>query len=96
MISAPVTVSQDAFGNVHIQPLGEPLGRKSVSDPGPAVPNASNANNANNANEGKNLRGKVPRPPNSFILYRQYHHPLLKAKNPEWHNNQICKYFVQL
>ncbi|KAL8792602.1 MAG: hypothetical protein Q9195_004825 [Heterodermia aff. obscurata] len=89
MISAPVTVSQDAFGNVHIQPLSEPLGRKSVLDPGPSVPNASNANNANSASEGKNLRGKIPRPPNSFILYRQYHHPLLKAKNPEWHNNQI-------
>lgn len=34
---------------------------------------------------------KVPRPPNAFILYRQHHHPLVKAEYPDMHNNQICK-----
>ena len=34
---------------------------------------------------------KTPRPPNAFILYRQRHHPLLRAKYPSLHNNQICK-----
>lgn len=34
---------------------------------------------------------KVPRPPNAFILYRQHHHPLVKAQYPDMHNNQICK-----
>jgi hypothetical protein len=34
---------------------------------------------------------KIPRPPNSFILYRQYHHPLVKEANPGIHNNEICK-----
>ncbi|KAI1919798.1 hypothetical protein LOZ12_002240 [Ophidiomyces ophidiicola] len=32
---------------------------------------------------------KVPRPPNAFILYRQHHHPLIKAAHPEYHNNDI-------
>ena len=33
---------------------------------------------------------KIARPPNAFILYRQHHHPLVKAGNPRLHNNQIC------
>lgn len=33
---------------------------------------------------------KIKRPPNAFILYRQHHHPMVKAANPELHNNQIC------
>ena len=37
-------------------------------------------------------KAKVPRPPNAFILYRQHHHPLLKAQYPNMHNNQICKF----
>ncbi|KAK2878239.1 hypothetical protein FQN49_001040 [Arthroderma sp. PD_2] len=32
---------------------------------------------------------KIPRPPNAFILYRQNHHPLIKAAHPEYHNNDI-------
>ena len=39
--------------------------------------------------EGK--AGKIPRPPNAFILYRQHHHPLVKATYPEYHNNDICE-----
>ena len=35
--------------------------------------------------------GKVPRPPNAFILYRQHHHPLVKRASPHLHNNEICK-----
>ncbi|EFE43237.1 mating type protein MAT1-2-1 [Trichophyton verrucosum HKI 0517] len=34
---------------------------------------------------------KVPRPPNAFILYRQHHHPVIKAAHPEYHNNDICE-----
>ena len=34
-------------------------------------------------------KSKVPRPPNAFILYRQKHHPTLKAANPDMHNNEI-------
>lgn len=34
---------------------------------------------------------KAPRPPNAFILYRQYWHPFIKAAHPELHNTQICK-----
>ena len=41
----------------------------------------------------KDRSSKVPRPPNAFIIYRQHHHPMIKALNPGVHNNQICKYF---
>lgn len=34
---------------------------------------------------------KAPRPPNAFILYRQYWHPFVKEAHPELHNTQICK-----
>ncbi len=34
-------------------------------------------------------KSKVPRPPNAFILYRQKHHPILKAQQPHLVNNQI-------
>ncbi len=39
----------------------------------------------------KEKLAKIPRPPNAFILYRQQYHPLVKAENPEFHNNDICK-----
>lgn len=38
---------------------------------------------------------KVPRPPNAFILYRQQHHPEVKAAYPEYCNNDICKFLPQ-
>ncbi|KAI5299211.1 Cytosolic Fe-S cluster assembly factor nar1, partial [Ascosphaera pollenicola] len=34
-------------------------------------------------------RQKIPRPPNAFILYRQHYHPIIKAKHPDFHNNDI-------
>lgn len=34
---------------------------------------------------------KIPRPPNAFILYRQHHHPKIKAAYPDFQNNDICK-----
>lgn len=33
---------------------------------------------------------KVPRPPNSFILYRQHHHHAVTADNPDLKNTEIC------
>lgn len=37
---------------------------------------------------------KIPRPPNAFILYRRHHHPLVKATHPDFHNNEICWFFI--
>lgn len=34
---------------------------------------------------------RVPRPPNSFILYRQHHHHAVTAANPGVQNTQICE-----
>jgi hypothetical protein len=48
------------------------------------------------ANKYKEKQAKVPRPPNAFILYRQEHHPIIKAENPEFHNNDICKSYLDL
>jgi len=36
-------------------------------------------------------KAKIPRPANAFILYRQYHHPLVKAQFPGIVNNDISK-----
>ncbi|EXJ82276.1 hypothetical protein A1O3_06089 [Capronia epimyces CBS 606.96] len=34
-------------------------------------------------------KSKVPRPPNAFILYRQKHHPIVRATHPLMKNNDI-------
>ncbi|CAJ0914132.1 1519_t:CDS:2, partial [Entrophospora sp. SA101] len=41
----------------------------------------------------KQIRKKpyIPRPPNSFILYRQHHHPLILNKNPGINNSEISR-----
>lgn len=44
------------------------------------------------AKVAKERMKKIPRPPNAFILYRQHHHPKVKAAHPDMHNNEICKY----
>lgn len=36
----------------------------------------------------------VPRPPNSWILYRQHHHRAIKEKNPKATNCELCKFCV--
>ncbi|CAG8537412.1 2472_t:CDS:2, partial [Funneliformis caledonium] len=33
----------------------------------------------------------IPRPPNSFILYRQHHHPLILNKHPGINNSEISR-----
>lgn len=40
---------------------------------------------------GEDDDAKIPRPANAFILFRQHHHPTVKAQNPGMHNNDICK-----
>lgn len=37
------------------------------------------------------VKDKVPRPPNSFIIYRQEWHPKIVKQHPGVHNNEICK-----
>lgn len=77
-IEAPVmTVEDEDHGLIHITPSRFLLGHDSIV-PGAKKPKA------------KALKEeKVARPPNAFILYRQHHHPLVKASHPELHNNQI-------
>ena len=79
-IQAPVNITRDEnTNNILIRPSNGLAGRILASD-------------KTTAGERKNLSGKLPRPPNSFILYRQQHHPALKEAHPTLHNNQICKY----
>ena len=83
LIQAPVTTIEDPVaGTIRIIPTRNPEGKSSIRDafvePKVALPIMKKA--------------KVPRPPNAFILYRQHHHPLIKAKNPDMHNNQICEF----
>jgi hypothetical protein len=41
------------------------------------------------------LGRQPPRPRNSFIIFRQYHHDKVKDRNPTWSNNEISKYLGQ-
>lgn len=46
------------------------------------------------ASQGMNLypeMQKIPRPPNSFILYRQHYHRSVTASNPGIKNTEICE-----
>ena len=83
-------VTIDARGIHHIHAKMDPHGRHSVSDEGTVKPKPSTGN------KGKVAPVKLPRPPNSFILYRQRHHPDIKAEHPELHNNEICKSMIIL
>ena len=83
MIQGPVSVTRDNNGNIRIQPSNRPVGRALASEKASSQPSS--------IPERKNLRGKLPRPPNSFILYRQQHHPMVKKAHPKLHNNEICK-----
>ncbi|KAK2750163.1 hypothetical protein FQN57_004659 [Myotisia sp. PD_48] len=46
-------------------------------------------NNEHTKKPNQERAQKIPRPPNAFILYRQHHHPLIKATHPTYHNNDI-------
>lgn len=81
MIAAPVTAFEDnVHGTLRISPSRLLLGHD-VIIPGVEKPQVKTAK-----------KSKVARPPNAFILYRQSFHPVLKAENPDLHNNQICKF----
>ncbi|MCJ1314364.1 hypothetical protein MMC25_008046 [Agyrium rufum] len=77
LIQAPVTMYEDhGTGLIRMIPTRNPRGKRLQSES--IVPKP-----------GTLTKAKVPRPPNAFILYRQHHHPLIKADNPDIHNNQI-------
>lgn len=84
MITAPVTIVEDVGrGVIEITPSHYLLGHDSII-PGAKKPKT------------KALKeDKIARPPNAFIIYRQHHHPLVKAAYPKLHNNQICKFAHQ-
>lgn len=51
------------------------------------------------ASQGMNMYPdlqKIPRPPNSFILYRKHHHKSTTASNPGVPNTIICEFTLQL
>lgn len=46
-----------------------------------------------NVKEAKSpVKEKLKRPSNPFLLYRRDYHKLVKAANPGYNNNQICKF----
>ncbi len=85
MIEAPVTVTEiPSEAIIRIAPAHNARGHDQIIQGAQkAKPRTSN-------------KAKVARPPNAFILYRQHHHPLVKAEYPNLHNNQICEYFASL
>lgn len=83
LIHAPVAMNVDSNGNVRVYGQREPEGMPLASTKGAAL------NKPSTGSKGVNSQAKLPRPPNSFILYRQHHHPLIKSKEPWLHNNQI-------
>jgi predicted Zn-dependent protease with MMP-like domain len=40
--------------------------------------------------------GRIPRPPNAFIIYRAAQHKELKAFRPGIPNSEICKYWIHV
>ena len=92
-LSAPAVEALAQLGPSNLSLAGSPLesiinqtkkkfGKKSVS---------GNHAMKHQASKEKEKQAKIPRPPNAFILYRQQYHPLIKAENPDFHNNDICK-----
>lgn len=80
LIQADTTSIEDAAHNITIKRAPELNGNRAIIA-GESKPNYA-----------PEKKSKLPRPPNAFILYRQHHHPLVKAEHPELHNTQICKF----
>ncbi|MCJ1323159.1 hypothetical protein MMC15_008513 [Xylographa vitiligo] len=77
LIQAPVSIIEEtATGVIRMYPTRNPQGRATASE-------------ALEPQTSVDKNDKIPRPPNAFILYRQAHHPVIKALYPEIHNNQI-------
>lgn len=74
----------NVHGTLKISPSSLPLGHDAII-PGVEEPQVKPPK-----------KSKIARPPNAFILYRQSFHPVLKAENPDLHNNQICKFIKPL
>ncbi|PKC08917.1 mating-type protein Mat a-1, partial [Rhizophagus irregularis] len=48
-------------------------------------------NNLNFPTKQTRKKPYIPRPPNSFILYRQHHHPLILNQHPGINNSEISR-----
>lgn len=77
--------------DTYVDNLGCYVGMRPAPDRGPDQLLTHNAPELKMKKKVADKKTKVPRPPNAFILYRQHHHPLVKAEFPDMHNNQICK-----
>ncbi|KAL9082595.1 MAG: hypothetical protein Q9165_008846 [Trypethelium subeluteriae] len=89
--SPSVTISNEVFIRFGQDGLNAIASRYSYLA---ALSNASQPTTSDNAQACRNVRrakNKIARPPNAFILYRQHHHPKVKASVPEMHNNDISK-----
>ncbi|KAL8810230.1 MAG: hypothetical protein Q9223_007801 [Gallowayella weberi] len=78
MIQAPVEIIKHELYLTEISPVIDRKGHKNVA----VTESKVDA-------KAKSKKDKIARPPNAFILYRQHHHPLVKAQYPNLHNNQI-------
>ncbi|KAL8863467.1 MAG: hypothetical protein Q9178_000148 [Gyalolechia marmorata] len=76
MIQAPVKIKNRGSLPTVIYPASSPDGHEKVTVLQPK-------------SKAITKKDKVARPPNAFILYRQHHHPIVKSRNPDLHNNQI-------
>ncbi|PGH26680.1 hypothetical protein AJ80_01626 [Polytolypa hystricis UAMH7299] len=93
-LKAPVVAFEDSVNRVYRimpTPALENAFDAALANALPIAEEEQSSNYGSNSNkqitQGK--AGKIPRPPNAFILYRQHHHPLVKVAHPEFHNNDI-------
>lgn len=42
----------------------------------------------------KSKNAKLPKPPNSFILYRKFKQPMVLASHPDLHCSKVCKFSI--
>ncbi|KAL1959620.1 hypothetical protein VTO42DRAFT_1655 [Malbranchea cinnamomea] len=96
LLNAPVIGFQDNVNNVYrIMPIPALNGsiQAGITQVFPVVIPPGNSTQPEEKSRPKSNQQtkpeKIPRPPNAFILYRQHHHPLIKAAHPEYHNNDI-------
>ena len=67
------------------------LGSYSNASPPTTSDNTQVLRNAQACRNVRRAKNKIARPLNAFTLYRQHHHPKVKAMVPEMHNNDICE-----
>lgn len=73
-----------------VTPDNEVSGHEEGATPASEDTTTSAGSTKQSGSKGR-AKNKAPRPKNAFIIYRKEWHPIMVARCPDLHNNDICE-----